>query len=146
MVIDWRSAFQQCTGTGYLADETCDPDDLEDLISTSSGEAETYAAADAAKLALHIKYLGEETGMLMPDKVTINIDAGAAMGFINNTGTIGRMKHIDLRSAWVDTLRDRKQLSFCKVCGEDNEADFFTKIHTGQSVKTALNRMMKRIP
>ena len=78
----------------------------------------------------------------MPKVTEIQIDAGAAMGFINNTASISRMKHIDIREAWVQTLRD-KRITFKRIPGEQNKADFFTKIHTGPKVKEALENLMK---
>ena len=134
MPIDWRSQYQKCTGTEYNGDR--------DLIALSSGEAETYAAADAAKLAMHFKYVCEETDIKVPKKVAITIDAAAAEGFIQNTGKIGRMKHIDLREAWVKDLRDRQHIEFIRKTGPENPADFFTKIITGSQFKAAEDRLM----
>ena len=140
MPVMWKSGFQQCKSTGFISN----PSD-EHLISTSSGEAETHAAADAAKSALNIKHVCQEIDISVPEKVIIGIDAGAALGFINNTATIGRMKHIDLRKEWVRTLRDRSEIDFIKVDGEDNPADFFTKILTGPKFKQSQDRMMKEL-
>ena len=136
MPIAWRSAYQQCKGTEWMC---------TDLISTSSAESEVYSAADAAKLAIHLYYVCEEVGIPVPAPVKINIDAGAALGFIQNTGTIGRMKHIDLRSDWVQTMRSTGRIEFVKIPGEDNLADFFTKIHTGNKVKEMLQVLMKQM-
>ena len=80
--------------------------------------------------------------MKVPRPVKIYIDAQAAKGFIQNTGVIGRMKHIDLRSAWIDIARNDR-VEFVRVPGEDNEADFFTKILQGPSFAKAANRMMQ---
>lgn len=134
MPIAWKSSSQKCKNTEYC----------EDLVATSSGEAEVYAASDAAKLGLHLKHMCEELGIPVEEKVKIHIDAGAAMGFINNTAAIGRMKHIDLRAAWIGTLRD-KSIEFIRIPGEDNRADFYTKIHTGPKVKEVLERSMGKL-
>ena len=72
----------------------------------------------------------------------IVIDASAAEGFIKNTGKIGRMKHIDLREAWVTDLRDQGKLEFIRKSGPDNNADFFTKIITGSQLNAAEDRLM----
>ena len=81
----------------------------------------------------------------MPQQIPIHIDAGAAMGFITNTATIGRMKHIDLRKEWVQTLRNKEELEFKRVLGTENTADFFTKIQPASEVQKALNTMMKKL-
>ena len=137
MPIMWKSCYQQCKGT-----EVNPANASQDLIATSSAESEIYAAADAAKIAKHLMYVCQETDIPHPDKVTINIDAGAAMGFIQNTGTIGRMKHIDLRQGWLDMLRCRQELDWRRIPGTQNPADFFTKILTGKKFKEFLDQMM----
>mgnify|MGYP006251822303 CR=1 FL=1 len=38
------------------------------------------------------------------------------------------MKHIDIRSEWVQMVRDRHQFEFEKVDGTRNPADVFTKL------------------
>ena len=134
MPIDWRSQYQKCSGTEHNGDR--------ELIALSSGEAETYAAADAAKLAMHFKYICDEIEIKAPERVPIVIDASAAEGFIKNTGKIGRMKHIDLREAWVTDLRDQGKLEFIRKSGPDNNADFFTKIITGSQLNAAEDRLM----
>ena len=82
------------------------------------------------------------TDIKVPKKVAITIDAAAAEGFIQNTGKIGRMKHIDLREAWVKDLRDRQHIEFIRKTGPENRADFFTKILTGSQFKAAEDRLM----
>ena len=122
--------LQQCKSTEATEDYTpVDEDaDSDPHIATASADSEVHAAADAAKMGLHEKYFCEEIEIPVSKKIRIGIDAGAAMGFIENTGTVGRMKHIDLRSGWVDTLRNKDELEFYKVSGDENTADFFTKI------------------
>ena len=58
----------------------------------------------------------------------IKVDANAAIAFANNTASAGRMKHIDVRLAWMKELRSRKLIEFEKVDGTINLADFFTKV------------------
>ena len=131
MTIAWHSHFQHCTGMNY------DPTRVYDsaIIAQSSADSETHAASDAAKAALHIKYIGEELGIDMPVKIPILIDAGAAMGFIANTGGGGKMKYIDIRVSWVQSLRNREHFRWFKVPGTENKADFFTKILPSKAFK-----------
>ena len=142
MTIDWHSHYQKCTGTekkGGIGRW-----DGEDRLSLalSTCESETYAAADAAKLAMHYKVVCDELQMEVPESVPIVIDASAAEGFINNTTKLSRMKHIDIRETWVRDLRDRDHIRFIRKPGTENRADFFTKILTGKLLQEAEDRMM----
>jgi len=147
MPVAWKSSYQQCKGTDIpeALKGLAEDDPKRAVIATSSAESEVYAAADAAKLAKHFLYICQETDITHPEKVLIHIDAGAAMGFIHNTGTIGRMKHIDLRSSWMEVLRCRKELDWVRIPGEQNEADFFTKVLTGKKFKEGQDLMMKAL-
>ena len=40
------------------------------------------------------------------------------------------MKHIDIRAAWVQQIRDKEQIKILKIAGTKNPADFFTKLMT----------------
>ena len=91
--------------------------------------------------ALHLKYVCEEMQLPIEDAVPIQVDAGAAMGFIHNTATVGRMKHIDLRESWIDIMRSKK-LKYSRVAGTDNPADFFTKIIVGPSLRKVEKDLM----
>ena len=77
------------------------------------------------------------------------MDAQASKDFIQNTGTSTRMKHIDLRAAWISQLRDSvltKQLVIEWQQGHLNEADFFTKITSGDKFKSRQNQLMGDLP
>ena len=143
MPVAWKSAFQQCKGT--MAKDTGNPEDMHQ-ISTSSGESEVHAASDAAKLAQHLKFVCEEINIPCPTKVPINIDAGAAIGFITNTCSIGRMKHIDLRESWVEQLRNKDHLEWVKVPGPENRSDTFTKIRSGADFARGVEGLMVPLP
>ena len=92
-----------------------------------SGKAETYALSECIHWALHIKYIGEELAIDMPSKPTIKSDATAALGFAGRTDGTGKMKHIDLREAWIEELKS-DDIIRVKVPGTLNEANPFTKI------------------
>ena len=141
MAVTWKSYFQQCVSTNY--DKRAE--DSVDVFATSSAEAEIHAATDAVKEGLHLKYIAEELSIYVPNKIRVGVDAGAAIGFINNTGSPQRLKHIDLRLAWVNQLRDHSRVEFVKVIGTENPADFFTKIQGYPAFKEAEERMMQRL-
>jgi hypothetical protein len=97
-------------------------------IMTSSCEAELHALSEAVRLAMHFRYIGEELGIPMPTRVPVMVDAAAAIAFANNTLGVGRMKHLDLRSAWVRQVKTCEHVEITKVKGTVNVADYFTKI------------------
>jgi len=99
-----------------------------DTVVISSGEAEIHALSEAIKIGLHLKYVGQELGLEMPDRVPIEVDASAAIAFAENTLGVGRMKHLDLRSEWIRQMKDNQEVVFIKVDGKTNLADFFTKV------------------
>ena len=128
-----------------MVKDTGHPED-QHLISTSSGESEVHSASDAAKLAQHLKFVCEEINIPVSEKVPIYIDAGAAIGFITNTCSIGRMKHIDLRESWVEQLRRKDHLQWVKTPGPDNRSDTFTKIGTGSDFTKGVEGLMVPLP
>ena len=143
MPVAWKSCFQQCKGS--MAKDTGTPEDMHQ-ISTSSGESEIHAAAEAAKLGRHIKYVLEEINAPVSDSIPVFVDAGAALGFIGNTCSIGRMKHIDLRDSWVEQLRRKDFLKWTKVPGTENKADTFTKILMGAEFARGTQGLMVPLP
>ena len=75
----------------------------------------------------------------------MGVDAGAAIGFINNTGAPARLKHISLRLAWVRQLLDHSRIMFIKVLGTENPADLFTKIQAYTGYNTAFKEAEERL-
>jgi hypothetical protein len=93
----------------------------------SSGEAETYALSECVRWGLHIKYIGEELSIDMPDRPAILSDATAALGFAGKSDGTGEMKHIDLREAWIKELKS-DDIIRVKVPGTLDQTEPFTKI------------------
>ena len=97
-------------------------------------------------MGLHTKYILEEIDAPVPDLIPIHIHAGAAIGFITNTCSIGRMKHIDLRESWVEQLRKKGVIKWIKVPGTANRADTFTKILQGAEFERGTADLMVPLP
>ena len=99
------------------------------------------------KEGVHIKYIADELEIKVSRKIRIGVDAGAAIGFINNTGAPARLKHINLRMAWVQQLRDHSKVEFIKVhvLGAANPADSFTKIQNYSEFKRAEENLMGQL-
>lgn len=77
---------------------------------------------------MYIKYIGEELGMVVPEVITIQVDATVAISFAAGVGAPTTMRHIDLRAGWVNELRNRKIMQTVKIDGKINPADFMTKV------------------
>ena len=93
-------------------------------ISLSSGEAEFYGVVKASGVALGYQALLRDLGVGLP--VRVWTDSTATMGICGRSG-LGKLRHVDTRSLWVQQrVRDRT-LEIRKVHGDINPADLFTK-------------------
>ena len=97
-------------------------------IATSSGDAESRALATGVTRGLQLQYIAEELHIQTPPSLAVYADADAAIGFAKHNGGATRMKHIDIREAWVQVIRDNKRITILKIAGSKNPADFFTKV------------------
>ena len=120
MPVLWYTGLQKT-----ISSQWCDG---EDQIATSSANAEAIAASETLQRALHVSYIAEEMGMEVNRPIEIEIDANAALGFINNTSSSTKMKHLDIREDWIQLIRDRGLADFIKVDGKVIKADFMTKL------------------
>ena len=159
MPVWWMSQWQKCKGTTCKADgqpysmgkaglieaET-DDDAGTDIIAMASAESEVHAMSDGLRWGLHVKHIGGEFGIPMPDVLQIYVDATAAIGFARGTSGTTRMKHLDLRAAWIQQLRDTSLADFVKVDGNMNEADFFTKLLPRIKFKEHEAKLMSKLP
>ena len=131
MPVGWLSRLQKCMGTSLQPDmeDTFADEDLDAYeIATSSAGAELHAAADSLKLGLHTHHVAKELNLPVSDTIIMKVDSTAAIGKIQGPRGSGKMKHLDLRDAWIQRLRNKKIVDIVKVLGTENGADFFTKL------------------
>ena len=133
MVIDAHSSLQKTVSSEYT--------EVEAMIATSSGNGELLAASATTNRGLHLSYIAEELGLPVERPIRVGLDANAALGFLENTGSSGRMKHLDIRMDWIQQARDRSIVVYDKVDTKDIDADFFTKLHD----KTDFDKKYARI-
>ena len=133
MVIDAHSSLQKTVSSEFT--------EVEAMIATSSGNAELIAASGATTRGLHLSYIIEELGQPIERPIRVGLDANAALGFLDNTGSSGRMKHLDIREDWIQQARDRTIVEFHKEPTEEIDSDFFTKLHD----KTEYDRKYARL-
>ena len=93
-------------------------------ISLSSGEAEFYGVVKAAGISLGYQALLEDLGVKLPIRVWT--DSTATMGICGRQ-ELGKLRHVDTRSLWIQQRVRDKTLELRKVRGEVNPADLFTK-------------------
>ena len=89
-------------------------------IALSSGEAEFYALVYASSEALGMKSMTcDYESQLDP---WLYVDASAAIGVAQRVG-LGKIRHLDTGSLWVQQAVRRKQIGLLKVKGTENPAD-----------------------
>ena len=93
-------------------------------IALSSGEAEFYALVAAASEALGMAAMTEDFGSRLA--AYLYADASAAIGVANREG-LGRIRHLDTQSLWLQQALRKKRLGVSKVPGAENPSDLMTK-------------------
>ena len=104
------------------------PDIGEARADISSDSAEVYAAVNATFEFVHLSYTADEMGIGFPKPIVMHVDNKAAIAFSDNTVFKTKLKHIDVRQKWVQTLRNKSTVDTKHVQPEENLADLFTKI------------------
>ena len=83
----------------------------------------------ASGVGLGYKALLQDFGYNL--EVTAWTDSSAAMGVVGRQG-LGRLRHLDAHSLWIQDAVRSGRLTVRKVKGEDNVADLFTKHLAGR--------------
>ena len=111
-------------------------------ISLSSGEAEFYGVVKASGIALGYQALLRDLDIGVPIRVWT--DSSATMGICGRQG-LGKLRHVDTRSLWVQQRVRDGSLELRKVRGEVNPADLFTKhLSSPDRVNSLLNLLGSR--
>ena len=96
-------------------------------ICLSSGEAEFYGLVKAASQGLGMQALLHDLGCDIP--LNLYTDSSAAIGTCSRQG-LGKQRHLDTTSLWIQQKLLQKAFRLKKVSGEENPADLFTKHFT----------------
>lgn len=94
------------------------------LVSLSSGEAEYYGIVKGAAAGLGHQAIMSDYGVAMP--VRLWSDSSAALGIAKRSG-LGRIRHLDTHTLWLQEKVRTGAVEVRKVKGEENPADLFTK-------------------
>lgn len=90
----------------------------------SSGEAEFYGAASVVAEGIYIQKVFEFFGWT--PKLRLWVDPSAAKSMLQRQG-VGRVRHLEVKTLWIQSLVERKLLCVRKQQGEKNVADIGTK-------------------
>ena len=93
-------------------------------VILSSGEAEFYGVVKAAGAALGHQSLLRDLDCDVP--VRVWTDSSAALGICGRAG-LGKLRHLETHTLWVQEKARAKAFQLRKVKGEVNPADLFTK-------------------
>ena len=107
-------------------------------MAMSSAEAEYYAMIEGSLRALGLQSILRELGL--SKDVVVRTDSSAAKGFSSQRG-LGRMRHLEVKDLWLQEAVCRGKLRLCKVKGEGNPADIFTKYLDQREIETGCARM-----
>src|SRR6185312_4739216 len=91
----------------------------------SSAESELIGASDVVREGVWLLRLGEIIGTKGP--LQLHMDNKAARDIAESKGLTRRVKHLEIRDAYVRILRERGVIRIIQVKSEENRADVLTK-------------------
>ncbi len=107
-------------------------------IALSSGEAEFNGVVRGAGVGLGYQSLLRDLGIDIPIRVWT--DSSAAVGICSRQG-LGKLRHLDTHTLWVQQAVRSKKIDLRKVDGEVNPADLFTKHSLTRERMMSLTRL-----
>ena len=93
-------------------------------VALSSGEAEFAGVIRGAGQGLGYKALLQDLGV--GAQLRVWTDSSAAIGICNRQG-LGKLRHLDTHTLWIQQAVRTGRVDLRKVLGEDNPADLLTK-------------------
>ena len=95
----------------------------QQVISLSSAEAELHALCKCASEGLCIANMSKE--LLMDMKLRLLTDSSAARGIVQRQGA-GKVKHLDVKSLWIQEREATGDLVVLKIPRLQNWSDLMT--------------------
>ena len=93
-------------------------------VALSSGEAEFAGVIRGAGQGLGYKALLQDLGV--GARLRVWTDSSAAIGICNRQG-LGKLRHLDTHTLWIQQAVRTGRVDLRKVLGEENPADLLTK-------------------
>ena len=99
--------------------------------AVSSATAEIYSLSDCVKQAKLYQWRAQEMGLQVNNPICIKVDNLQAKSFARGTCDETKLRGtFDIRSDWVQELRDAKEVQVDYIHTSNNYADLLTKSHT----------------
>ena len=99
----------------------------QDSVTLSPAEAELVALGKLAMEMLGVRSMGQEWEMFQANLPSqCYADASAALSIAKRQGA-GKMRHINVKSLWLQEKQLQSVLQYEKIKGEENPADGLTK-------------------
>ena len=98
----------------------------QDSVTLSSAEAELVALGKLAMEMLGIRSMTQEWGITEDAPSQLYADASAALSIAKRQGA-GKMRHINVKSLWLQEKEVQRVLDYIKIKGEENPSDGLTK-------------------
>ena len=112
------------------------------VVALSSGEAEYYGVAKGACEGLGVVGLLEDlTGSR--SVIELETDSSAAKGIAMRKG-VGKVKHLETRTLWVQDQVIRGRLTLRKIHGDTNTSDILTKYLGSERIRSLMSRLPVR--
>ena len=73
-------------------------------------------------------------------EVMVHVDASAAIGIAQRKG-LGKIRHLDVQSLWVQDASRQRRFEVVKVPGADNPSDLMTKHLDAGTINEMMQRM-----
>ena len=114
----------------------------QQVIATSSGEAEYYGMVKGASNGLGLQGMLQDSGVKL--NILLKTDSSAAKGIASRRG-LGKVRHIELSELWLQDQVARGRISIEKVRGEDNFSDSLTKHSNPEKILQTLKLTSQRV-
>ena len=109
----------------------------QNVVATSSGEAEFYALAKSASRALGAVAMAADMAKVVKPRVRVDATASKAIA--------SRHGHLHTQVLWVQEAVARRELTIVKVTGIENPADMGTKHLAQKEMHECMRRAGCRI-
>ena len=113
------------------------------VVATSSSETEYYGTVKGACEGLGVASLHRELTGLQA-QLHVSADSSAARRMAMRRG-IGKVRHLEVRTLWLQDEVDRGNVKIKKIVGSTNPSDICTKYLEGRRLKELLERLPLRL-
>lgn len=107
----------------------------QDIVSTSTTEAEFYALSEAVKESLWLSHILKDFDINVEHPLPIRSDNQSTIKMVENSKFSSRTKHIDVRLHFVRDNVDKEIIKINYIPSEDNVADLLTKPLAGIKIQ-----------